>query len=548
MKATPSSPQVASTRPKSRRATKGPRPRSTGGSSARALLLPCAFAVVLVVFALILPPGREYRDIFWTFWAAGGALLAWSAALYLMARRRSRTLGVEAAVHKHHWVQAFAQLSVLLYWGWHVRAVYAFLPLVLAQLIFAYAVDSLLTWSRRDTYTLGFGPFPVVLSINLFLWFRPEWFHWQFMVIALAFAAKEFVRWNKEGRSAHIFNPSAFPLGLAALLLLLTGTWDITLGSFIANTQANPPHMYLVIFLAALPGQLLFGVVRVTMAAVVTLYGLGLLYLAATDTYLFYNAFIPVPVFLGMHLLITDPASSPRTESGRLLFGVLYGFGIFAFELLLSWAGVPTFYDKLLPVPILNLLVGQIDRLAASRPLSALDPSRLGRTLAFGQRNVVYTSAWAGIFILLNAVQAVGDKHPGQSLPFWQAACEAGSTRACNYVAARQRLYCANGSGWACNELGILLAERSAPAYGAFKRGCELGLAPACENLARLATGDGAWARTHPPLQDLPLLLRRKQPIQESDPARLYALACEQGWPGTCEEPPRSGRGAEGQD
>ena len=30
----------------------------------------------------------------------------------------------------------------------------------------------LLGWSRRDTYTLGFGPFPIVLSTNLFLWFK----------------------------------------------------------------------------------------------------------------------------------------------------------------------------------------------------------------------------------------------------------------------------------------------------------------------------------------------------------------------------------------
>jgi hypothetical protein len=40
------------------------------------------------------------------------------------------------------------------------------------QLLFAYAFDMLLGWSRRERYTLGFGPFPVIFSINLFLWFR----------------------------------------------------------------------------------------------------------------------------------------------------------------------------------------------------------------------------------------------------------------------------------------------------------------------------------------------------------------------------------------
>src|SRR5207249_11243960 len=58
-----------------------------------------------------------------------------------------------------HYLQACAHLSILLYWGWYWREVYHSAPLIAAQLAFAYAFDALLTWSRRDTYTLGFGPF-----------------------------------------------------------------------------------------------------------------------------------------------------------------------------------------------------------------------------------------------------------------------------------------------------------------------------------------------------------------------------------------------------
>src|SRR5690606_31093939 len=125
---------------------------------------------------------------------------------------------------------------------WHVRFVYAFLPLILAQIVFAYAVDSLLTWARRDRYALGFGPFPVILSINLFLWFRPDWFYWQFAMILVGYAAKEFIKWTREGRRAHIFNPSSFPLAVASMLLILTASSDITLGTAIATTQFYPPH------------------------------------------------------------------------------------------------------------------------------------------------------------------------------------------------------------------------------------------------------------------------------------------------------------------
>src|SRR5438477_3635849 len=102
----------------------------------------------------------------------------------------------------------------------------------------------LLSWSRRDTYALGFGPFPVLFSINLFLWFKPDWFYLQFLLVATGLLAKEFLRWTRAGRSTHIFNPSAFPLGLFSAVLLLTNTSHITSGLDIATTQFYPPQMY----------------------------------------------------------------------------------------------------------------------------------------------------------------------------------------------------------------------------------------------------------------------------------------------------------------
>ena len=516
---------------------KSPSPPSRELTPERALALPGAFTLALLVFGL-LPPIRQHPELFRAFMGAVGMLVVWGAALYAAARRRKRTLRLEVLSSKHHWVQACAQISVLLYWGWYVRFVYAFLPLILAQLIFAYAVDSLLTWSRRDRYTLGFGPFPVVLSINLFLWFRPEWFHWQFAMVLVGYLAKEFIRWNKEGRSAHIFNPSSFPLAVFSLGLILAGATGISLGPQIANTYTIPPNIYLWIFLVALPGQILFGVARMTMAAVVTMYGISELYFGATGTYLFFDAHIPVPVFLGMHLLFTDPSTSPRTELGRFMFGVLYALSTVAFFVLLSSIGAPTFYDKLLPLPLMNLMVRGIDRLAASRPLAAIDPGRLGRALRPRLRNLAYVAIWAAVFVTLRAAGGIGDDHPGQFLPLWEEACEAGSTRACNYALFRKFNYCVNGSGWGCNEWGIQLAALGRPAEPAFQRACELGFSPGCENANGVARG--ALARGRPRLQDLPIVLKGKRPIEERAPAALYALACQQGWPGTCDGPPKA--------
>ncbi|MSP61922.1 MAG: hypothetical protein EXR72_16635 [Myxococcales bacterium] len=127
----------------------------------------------------------------------------------------------------------------------------------------------LLTWSRRDAYTLGFGPFPIIFSINLFLWFKPDWFYLQFLMVAVGFLAKEFIRWDKGGSRSHVFNPSSFPLGLVSILLILAGSTNLTWGPEIATTLFYPPHIYLFIFLIGLPGQFFFGVTTMTLSAVV---------------------------------------------------------------------------------------------------------------------------------------------------------------------------------------------------------------------------------------------------------------------------------------
>lgn len=524
MKRSPSPVAVARV-PERGASRKAPDRQSDAPANGRVLALPLACAAILIALA---PLAAGTAGLFWTFVLAGGGLAAWTAALHVTSRSIGRLLVLEVVLRKHHWVQACAQGAVLLYWGWHVRFVYAFLPLIVAQLIFAYAVDALLTWSRRDTYALGFGPFPVILSINLFLWFKPDWFYWQFAMILVGYAAKEFIRWQRDGRSAHVFNPSSFPLGMASLALLVSGSSEITLGTAIATTQFYPPHMYLVIFLAALPGQILFGVARMTMSAVITLFLISEVFLRVSGTYLFFDSHIPLPVFLGMHLLFTDPSTSPRSGSGRVLFGGLYGAGTAVFYVLLSALNVPTFYDKLLPVPLMNLTVRAIDRLTTATAPGTPAPLNLRG------RNFAWTSLWTAVFVALLAVRAVGDRHPGQALPFWEQACRAGSDRACQYTLAMTAIYCDNGSGWACNEWGILRLEAGQSPGSAFARACDLGFTPGCANTGASIDREPPL-RAAPRLVDLPIVLRgTKRPLTQQDPARLHALACEQGWPDTC--------------
>lgn len=513
--------------------------RSNSVRTLRPLALPLAFTLALLAFPA-LPSIRANPTLLWSLLGTCTLLFAWNAALSVNALRHRRTLSMTIALHKQHYLQACAQGAVLLYWGWYWRQVYDSAELIAAQLLFAYAFDMLLTWSRRDTFTLGFGPFPIIFSINLFLWFKPDWFYLQFLMVAVGFAAKEFIRWNKEGRPAHVFNPSSFPLGLFSLVLLMTGATQMTWGQEIATTLFAPPNIYLMIFLVGLPGQFFFGVTTMTMSAVVTTYLIGLAYYAATGSYFFFDAYIPIADFLGMHLLFTDPSTSPRTEWGRIIFGILYGLAVVLFATLLGFIGAPTFYDKLLPVPILNLSIKGIDRIARSNVLKRLDPGSLGRSLTPRRRNLAYMSIWASVFIVLSAVEGVGDTHEGHRIPFWQEACREGRVNGCRNLLILESTFCNEGSGWACNELGIHLIERSEGGTGAqpsFVRSCDLGFLAGCDNF-RISNGLPARLRRLPPrLDDYRILAREgKAPLIEHTPLDVYERVCAQGWASGCND------------
>jgi hypothetical protein len=465
-------------------------------------------------------------------------LLAWSVLLFGVLRRRQKvTLAV--VLRRQHYLQAGLQGALILYWGFYWREAYHAAPLIAAQLLFAYGFDSLLSWTHRRTFALGFGPFPVIFSITLFFWFKDDWFYFQFALVALGFLAKEFVRWTRDGVDTHIFNPSSFPLAVVSVLLLLAGASDMTWGFEVAQTEFYPPQMYLAIFLIGMPGQYLFGVTPMTMAAVTTTFVFSAIYYAATGVFFFSDAHVPIAVFLGMHLLFTDPATSPRTELGRLAYGVLYGLTTVLLYRALLNAGMPGFYDKLLQVPLLNLSARLLDGLARSPLLRGIDPAAWGQTLLPRQRHLAYIGVWAVAFLAMSGSGYLGDRHPGQYLPFWQQACAAGAPNACEDLYFLEDGYCNDGSAWACNELGILLAERydnRARAALLFEHACSRRVSAGCDNAAALEQG-GAFRRDRPTLADYPVILRgSKGPFPDRDPGRLYARACAQGFPDTCQD------------
>jgi hypothetical protein len=324
---------------------------------------------------------------------------------------------------------------------------------------------------------------------------------------------------------------------VVSVVLLYFDATDMTWGFLVAETEFYPPHMYLAIFLVGLPGQFLFGVAPMTLAAVTTTFLFSAIYYEVTGSFYFVDSHIPIAVFIGMTLLFTDPATSPRTLVGRILYGVLYGLTtVWLYDLLLT-ANTPGFYDKLLQVPLLNLSVKLLDRVAASPRLKVLDPSTWARDWAPRRRHLAYMGVYASAFIAMSASGYLGDRHPGQWTPFWAQACAAETRDACLNLYFLHEGYCADGSAWSCNEVGILLAERydnRTVAAAAFARACTLQFAAGCDNAAAIANAR-ALRRDAPTAADYRFILRgSKGPIADLEPADLYARACALGWPGTC--------------
>jgi hypothetical protein len=427
-----------------------------------------------------------------SIWAACGALLVFLVLVRHRAARAGRVLSYSVVPKPVHYVQLTMHTSIYLYWGWYWREVYHYAPLIVAQIVFVYVLDMLLCWSRRDKWILGFGPFPIVLSTNLFLWFKDDWFFLQFLLVSTGVLCKEFITWRRDGRRTHIFNPSAIALAIFSIGLLATHSTYLTWGEEVAVSQGRPPHIYLEIFAVGLVVQALFSVTLVTLAAAAALDVLNLMYTGSTGLYYFVDSNIPIAVFLGLHLLVTDPATSPRRNAGKVLFGAAYGALVFGLYTVLGWMVAPTFYDKLLCVPPLNLLIPPLDRAGA-----ALEARFRQITYRPVQANFAHMAVWIGLFTVMITTGFVGGRHPGSDPEFWRKACESGKQDACQTWVRTMNVTCQHGSGLACLTLGVVWNEGRVVARDRsesgknFARACDLGMQYSCPSLVALVKENG---------------------------------------------------------
>ena len=429
-------------------------------------------------------------------WAFGGAifvLASWVGLLRLAGKR----LGVQLWLRKPHYIQGGVQTGVYLYWALYWPQVAEQLPLIAAQILFLMLFEACISWTQGRTFRLGFSAAPIIGSLNLFLWFRDEIFVWQLVVVAAAYLSKEFVKWTRTGpdgvaRRVHIFNPSAIVLAIAGLTMIVTQTAHLSWAAEISTALGRGPYAYSSIFLMGLIVLSFVPSVLVTLSATLTFMALGAVFFWMTGLYRFVDTTIPIAVWLGLTLLATDPASTPRRGLGKVIFGVLYAASVFViYGVLRALERPPTlgdpglhvsYFDKLLFLPVLNLSVRWIDRLAGwlTPRLDRIYPSLL-------KNPKVHLVAWIGVFFIVRPSLV---DHPGRDLAFWEAACDPAEPKsaACAELLERYRNDCVvGGVPEACLNAGAELEKSSGDAVSMYARGCTAGSGAACVQTARLA-------------------------------------------------------------
>ncbi len=326
----------------------------------------------------VLRPGSDRPPLVpWWLWVVGACLAAAAAARALYVRRDQMHLQVRIT----HALPACIQLTLFGYWSLYWPPMGDQALSILVQLAYAIVLDMVLSFAVHKRWAIGFAPFPVVLSTNLFAQFSLGGVHFSLVIITLALLSKALLRRKGGG---HIFNPSAFGLALFGLV----NTFFPALGSGdYSHEFGATPNMTELIILLGLIVQLRVPVVLATLSAALVLVGFE---------HYEVRTFVPIfaPVALVLVLLITDPATLPRTNPGRVVFGVFVGLGMAAFDLWFEVHDLTDFWTKVTILPVANALSPLFDRLGQH-----LDRVTLG--VLQPRFNRVHVALWVALAVFL---------------------------------------------------------------------------------------------------------------------------------------------------
>jgi len=283
-----------------------------------------------------------------------------------------------------HALPSVLQIALFAYWSIYWTPVITHLPVIGVQLAFAYAFEFLLAWTLRRAYSPSLGPVPIVLSMNLFVWF-PDLLV-STIVIAIALLSKALLRF--EGR--HIFNPSVLGIAVVGVLCILIPA--VFHYQDISHDFDRPPHMTEVILLLALIPQIRLQLTPVAVGAAFAMLGTMFVVFSLTGYKGGPSPWWP-PWLLAITLLAADPATIPTTSASRLVFGLFLGTAFYVVSRLFLLSIGTDFFSKIIPIPMANLLVPNFERAGAR--LSASWPHLVRRF-----NNRVYLATWTSVSIL----------------------------------------------------------------------------------------------------------------------------------------------------
>jgi hypothetical protein len=306
------------------------------------------------VLALSLSGTPQQPPLIQTALPLGLLMLAYGFQFWL----KSDSINFSVKLNPAQAIQAVAQTLILVHLAVFSAQVAPHAPRIALQLLWAFNLDILLSLWLYGNARLGFGVLPIVFSFNLFLWFQPQVFWLQFLFLGTAVASKHLFTWQRNGVQVHIFNPSAVGMFLASLYILAVGSSSV-LKISLAYYDSRPT-IFALIFVVGLMSQSVGRTVPVAAGALI-----GLCFLDAIGNLLFgvpiMNDWITPSIFVGVTLLITDPATTPRNPIGQFVFGLMYAASIALADQLLCATHQWQYLSKIMGVCFLNCTVRWID-------------------------------------------------------------------------------------------------------------------------------------------------------------------------------------------
>ena len=297
-----------------------------------------------------------------------------------------------------HFVQMSVQFLLFVYWAAYAPITREYLTQLGYLVLFAFGVDFAVSALRYKSWYASFAPIPVVFSANLFVWFLGSDAPFSYAVVALAIASKHLI--HRGGK--HIFNPSAFGVCVIAIPCLL---YPNRFGEIdLAHALNAPPNMQELVLFVGLVAMTRLPLALVSLSAFIT----SRLLSNISGESFYVPSVMWAPIFLGITLLVTDPATTPKKPLGQVIFGVTYMLLFSAIATALHARGLAEHWAKMLPIPVVNLLVPVFDRIADSTP-----KTQVGDLLE-PRYNRFHVAAWVAAVLLSSSAATKGMFYDGE--------------------------------------------------------------------------------------------------------------------------------------